>query len=390
MIPPLTDPIKDYQKKISDETNISEQVLPYKDEEIYKSRIQVGQDFMKDFKPDLWLIKDILPSSEVAELFGASGSRKTFLALDMGVCIHNGIQWHGHDVIKGNVLYVCAEGTNGVRKRLSAYCRHYNVQDPLHVLPTSIDMMKEDSVQQLAKDIELIGNDYVYIIIDTLNANFTGSENDADDFAVMKKNLLKHIGGDSRLIQWVHHTGNAEGERGRGSSARYAGVDSVIQTKKNEQYTVLSCKKIKDSEAFEDLNFSFKSVETGFCEDDGTPLFSLVPVLDGEAPKKVLAKPPAKNDEICKGIRLALKDGKGVKPSDKFRAMFDLTIEDNYVLDIKTAKSYAYKMFDDANKTAAFSRWLKAAQKASICYFYDDFIILANDAKTSTPSKTVN
>jgi putative DNA primase/helicase len=354
--------------------------------EIYTNRIVSSKEFIKQFTPEVWLIDDILPSIEFGEIFGASGSRKTFIALDMGTCIHNGLSWHGHDTAKGNVLYVCGEAQNGVRKRLGAFAKHYHVEECMHILPTSIDMMLEDSLQQLAKDIEAFDGNYSFIIIDTLNANFTGSEDDAGDFALMKANLQKYLGRTSRLIMWIHHTGNSEGDRGRGSSARFAGIDVSIQVKKSEKFSTLINRKQKEADMFKNLSFSFEHVDTGFCEENGTPLFSLVPLIN----TGVIANTvhiPKYNEEICKGIRLAIKENKTVEAPKEFEKMFNLRHGENRCIKLQIAKEYAYKMFDHKNKTQAFNRWLESARKANICYFYDDFILLANDAKLTYPTK---
>ena len=368
----------------SDETNISQPQLPTLET---PNRIISSNDFMQQFKNEVWLIKPIIPSTELGELFGASGSRKTFMALDIGTCVHNGLEWHGHEVTQGNVLYVCGEGINGVRKRLSAFKNHYGVEEVMKILPTTIDMMKEDSMQQLQKDIEDTGLDFTLIIIDTLNGNFSGSEDSADDFAVMKKNLQKYICKDTRMVSWVHHTGNQEGKRGRGTSARYAGVDVSIQVTKDEKYTTLSNTKQKDAEEFQPLTFSFKSVPTDFVEEDGAVLYSIVPIFEKGMVKKAEVKLPKFNEEICKGIRLAVKDNKAVLPTKKFEEMFNLRTGENRVVPISDARKYAYKMFDDDHKSQAFSRWLKIAQKIAHCYFYDDHIILANDAKQHTQKR---
>ncbi len=367
-----SDPITDYQEKIE-----SGSLDPLST----KCRIISSNDFMSQFKSEVWLIKPIIPSTELGEMFGASGSRKTFMALDIGTCVHNGIDWHGHEVTKGSVLYICGEGVNGVRKRLSAFKNHYGVDEVMKILPTTIDMMKEDSMQMLKDDIESIGISFSLIIIDTLNGNFSGSEDSADDFAVMKKNLQKYICNDTRMITWVHHTGNQEGKRGRGTSARYAGVDVSMQITKDEKFTTLTNTKQKDAEEFTPLTFSFKSIATDFAEDDGDILYSIVPILEKGMIKKPAIKTPAYNEEICKGIRLAIKDNKTESPTKEFEEMYKLRPDENRVIHISEVKKYAYKMFEHDNKTQVFSRWLKGAQKANICYFYDNFIILTNDAK---------
>jgi len=345
------------------------------------SRIISSKDFMNGFKEEVWRIKGFMPSGELGEIFGASASRKTFLALDIATCVHNGIEWHGMEVTKCNVLYVCGEGKNGVRKRISAFSNHYNVEEAMHILPTTIDMKMEDSMQLLAKDIKDIKGNYGLVIIDTLNANTSGAEDSADDFASMKRNLEKYLVKDGRMVAWVHHTGNVEGTRSRGTSARYAGVDWSVQVKKDEKFSSITCRKMKEAEDFDPLTFSFDSVATNMCEEDGSVLFSIVPKIEKGAVIKKAVAHAKYNDEICKGIRLALKEGKGVLPTEDFEKMFDLRSGGSRVLHIDTAREYAYKMYEDERKSQAFNRWLKSAQKSAHAFFYDAHILLSNDAK---------
>ena len=67
-----------------------------------------------------WIIEGVLPKAALGDLFGSSGSGKTFLALDMVAAISEGTDWRGLDVVRGRVAYICAEGASGFRKRLRA------------------------------------------------------------------------------------------------------------------------------------------------------------------------------------------------------------------------------------------------------------------------------
>ncbi len=368
--------------------NLSEEEL-YANQHYFPSIID-SKTFIRDFHTDTWLIKDYIPSSELSEMFGASGSRKTFIALDMATCVHNGLDWHGIPVTQGEVLYVCGEGVNGVRKRLSAFERHYNVETTMDILPTSIDMMDERGMKELAMIIRLLKKEYAWIIIDTLNANFSGAENSADDFAIMKKNLKSTIVTEdtNRMVTWIHHTGKMGGDTSRGTSARYAGVDMSLQVEKQDKYSSIRCRKMKEADEFEALTFSFKAVETEFVDDELKPMYSLVPILEEDRKAVASFKPPAYHEDIVRGIRLAYKDGKAVLPTETFEKRFDLVPGENRVVSVETAKEYAYKEFENSNKTSAFNRWLEKAKTVSICYFYDDFILLTADAKISKVSKT--
>ena len=59
--------------------------------------------------PGGWLIKGVLPVADVIVLFGASGSGKSFVALDMAASIARGVPWRERRTAKGRVLVIAAE-----------------------------------------------------------------------------------------------------------------------------------------------------------------------------------------------------------------------------------------------------------------------------------------
>jgi hypothetical protein len=76
-------------------------------------------------RPADWLIRGYLETDSVAGIFGPPACLKTFLALDMGLCISAGVPWHGHQVKQGPVPYICGEGKSGIKKRITAWERHH-------------------------------------------------------------------------------------------------------------------------------------------------------------------------------------------------------------------------------------------------------------------------
>jgi stage III sporulation protein SpoIIIAA len=64
-------------------------------------------------EPGGWLIKNVLPDAGLIVLFGASGSGKTFVAIDLAYAIAMGIQWRGNRSKKGRVLDHRRRGRQG-------------------------------------------------------------------------------------------------------------------------------------------------------------------------------------------------------------------------------------------------------------------------------------
>jgi predicted ribonuclease YlaK len=76
-----------------------------------------------------WLINKLFEIAAFVVLYGRSGEGKTFLALDLALCIAFGIPWNERPVIQGPVVYIVGEGSRGVRQRVVAWMREHNVDD---------------------------------------------------------------------------------------------------------------------------------------------------------------------------------------------------------------------------------------------------------------------
>jgi RecA-family ATPase len=91
-----------------------------------------------------WLIADICERDSLIQVFGTPGAAKTFAALDMGLCIAAGIDYHGRKVRQGPVIYVTGEGQNGLARRAEAWSSHNGIDReslPFYVstLPAALD-----------------------------------------------------------------------------------------------------------------------------------------------------------------------------------------------------------------------------------------------------------
>src|SRR5690606_15368852 len=75
-----------------------------------------------------WLVEGVLQKRSAAVMFGKSNAFKSFLAVDIGLSVETGLDWHGHAVSKGGVLFVATEGANGVgRLRIPAWYDHHRI-----------------------------------------------------------------------------------------------------------------------------------------------------------------------------------------------------------------------------------------------------------------------
>lgn len=205
------------------------------------------------------LIDGILPANGLAELFGPEGSFKTFLALDIAVHVSLGREWRGCSVRRGIVVYVYAEGRGGLGARLAALKEFYNV-DALGILflPQRMDVNDLGDCSELLSAIYArVGGhaDIALIVIDTLNRNSTGDENDTNDMSVFVQgcDVLREKTGATVLV--VHHPGRTNRDRGRGSGVLDGAADTIISVERAANRITLECRKQKDGPEFKPLQF---------------------------------------------------------------------------------------------------------------------------------------
>ena len=228
------------------------------------------------------LIRGVLDKEALATLTGAYGSMKTFVALDMALCVASGSPWHGKAVNRGNgglkVWYLLAEGVRGLRDRVSAWKDEWQRTrvgpdgelleqldlSGFRVLPRSVQVLD----QEWALLLELAAIEKPALIVVDTKARFTVGleENSASETAVAVGRLdaLKVAAGGTVLV--VHHTG-WDDSRMRGSSAWGGALDVDILVRKEGEPTapkvVVSSAKVKDAEPFADIRLQGRIVELG-------------------------------------------------------------------------------------------------------------------------------
>ncbi|MDV8003172.1 AAA family ATPase [Rhodococcus sp. IEGM 1408] len=194
-------------------------------------------------------IADTLDRGTVAMLAGSWGSAKSFVALDWCACIATGKPWQGRTVDRGRVLYVAAEGAQGISVRLDSWEAAWGTKVPserFSVLPGSVNLTQSQSVEELAAHVEAEG--FAVVVIDTLARNAAGAEeNSARDMGIVVDSayrLLAATPSGRGIVIIVHHAG--KNGTVRGSSALEAGCDTVYQTAKDGAAVTLKRTKRKD------------------------------------------------------------------------------------------------------------------------------------------------
>ncbi|MCC7326369.1 MAG: AAA family ATPase [Burkholderiales bacterium] len=266
-----------------------------------------------------WIVRDVLPEKSLGVVFGASGSGKTFLVLDLAATIsRKGVRWFGCRVRNGGVVYVAGEGS--LKSRLKAYLiRHSVAADELRrlrVVSSSVNLFALESgdLDTLIAEIRKVAGELggvVLVILDTLNAMMAGGdENASKDMGAMlaaARGIMDAIGCS---VLFVHHSGKDESKGSRGHSSLKAAVDMEMQVTGNEGGRVAEVIKLRDGETGRRMGFRLESVDLGPDPDpeadEGDRISSCVIQPLDQAPEK--AKPKIRRVVALDALREAISE----------------------------------------------------------------------------------
>jgi putative DNA primase/helicase len=229
-----------------------------------------------------WRVRGVLPATGLACIYGASGSGKSFLALDLCAAIAAGTKWFDCRVNAAPVVYVALEGEAGFSQRLKAWHLHQrqNVGEGLRFILQGFDLRKSGDVAEIAAEVTESACAAGVLVIDTLNRAASGAdENSSRDMGELidaSKRLQAELGG---LVLLVHHSGKDPTKGLRGHSSLHAALDAAIEVTRNGDRREWAIAKSKDGSDGETRGFALKLVTVG-ADEDGEPVTSCVVVPD--------------------------------------------------------------------------------------------------------------
>lgn len=237
--------------------------------------------------PDLQTIVDgLIADQSLAMIFGKFGSFKSFVALDMGLCMAHGAPWHGRETKQRRVLYVCGEGRHGIAQRVKAWHleNERDVTDDFLVLPIMPAILDEAAAQAFADTLTALEPRPGVIIIDTVARAMAGAdENDTGTmghFVAVCDHIRESL--KASLIV-VHHSGKAD-NGARGSTVLPAAADTEIKCEKvNDDFLRMTVTKQKDLDPAELPTFEKKRVVVGHTGAMGRKEIASIVLVPSEA-----------------------------------------------------------------------------------------------------------
>ena len=234
----------------------------------------------KKLPPTEWLVENLIVDKSMNAIYGASGSTKSFLAIDMGMSLALGTDWFGYESYKPiPVIYVAVEGGGGLQKRIDGYIKTHGKLTPSNFYIDYDVIIPKDkkSVNNFIEYYKAKGFKNGMIFIDTLNANARASgidENSSEMGVVIDVFQRIGIALDSSYTL-IHHTGKDESKGLRGHSSIHASLDTILYVQKKDSGCSWTLEKLKDGE--EDITYTYNTdvIETGLDSKDN-PITTLV------------------------------------------------------------------------------------------------------------------
>jgi hypothetical protein len=216
-------------------------------------RLMSAEDVL-NLPPPEWLVEDVLPADALGVLFGRPGTKKSFLALDLALCVANGLPFlNDHPTKQGRVIYVAAEGRAGMSIRLEAWMTAFGVPEvpDFFLYPQAVPLTDDRYGPAFVEMCRLLKPKLV--VIDTLARSMgSADENSTRDMSALMNTIDAVRNATGAMVLLVHHTTKG-GEQYRGNSSLEGAMDTMLQMTEEEATEILKLSCFKQKEGVESL-----------------------------------------------------------------------------------------------------------------------------------------
>ena len=269
--------------------------------------------------PVKWLVHKVIKAEGLYCIYGASGSGKTFLTLDMLLSIATGRKWFGMKTMQVPVTYLCLESRNAIAMRIRAWeMNNQTCPSNFKQVHDDFDFKNKKDILELAEVINNSNMNHGIVAIDTFNASIHGlDENSSRDMGVVLQNLKLLSKLTHCAVGVVHHSGKDSSQGMRGHSSLHGAFDNIIEVK-SASYSSWRLVKNKDEEG--NISFNFKLTKIDIGEDTEGDAITSCFVEASTIPASTSNFPSGKNQILVyEKLHLILK----AKLVDDFIALTD-------------------------------------------------------------------
>ena len=204
-----------------------------------------------------FLVAGLIEKNTTGLLFGATATKKSFIALDIAACVATGAAFHGRVVEQGAVVYLAGEGSKGIGRRLKAWEQHFGVS--LKGAPLIVSMRAprfgdarsaKEAVDDIREKLHERGiTGAALVVVDTLARAAVGLDENSNQAMGEFVDVLDGVKTEfGCVVLAVHHSGYMETGRARGASSVPAAMDFIFAAKADGSFVTLTATKTKDAE----------------------------------------------------------------------------------------------------------------------------------------------
>ncbi|WP_375263555.1 AAA family ATPase [Palleronia sp.] len=221
-----------------------------------------------------FVVKNLFKPGEVAMIAGAPGLGKSTISAAIAAHAAQGRDFGGLSVKNAVVIYYAAEDAYGVLCRAHPYMRDPAcAHAPFYVVHGAPNLLDPETPEKVTRFVAAKMAEHqceqALVIFDTLNRCIgEADENSSSAMGTVVGNAGYIARVANASVVFVHHTGNGNPDRPRGSSAFHGNVDCLcLLSKSNDdaasKVVLLNAIKQKNAQALGTLPFKLQSLEVG-------------------------------------------------------------------------------------------------------------------------------
>ena len=191
-----------------------------------------------------FLLTGLIAERSLTFLIGPSGSTKTLMAMDWGACVALGRDWSGRSSRAGRVLYIAAEGLDAERITAWEAANGAAIPENFRILDAPVNLFSGSDASMIESMIR--EHRFDLVIVDTLARTMVGGDEDKARDVNRIIWVFDSWRAAGASVVALHHTGHANQNRERGSSAIRAAADDLFVLKRNAQRIELRFEKRRD------------------------------------------------------------------------------------------------------------------------------------------------